>query len=89
MSARVASSSPSSPPSRPVLPPNREWSAHDLLLRVLWARDEVDGLHVPHVDLVTENVGEHDLGEVPARVLRLSTPPSPQTARKSEADFFF
>ena len=39
-------------------------STHDLLLRILCARDEVDGLHVTDVDLISEDVGEDDLGEV-------------------------
>lgn len=33
---------------------------HNLLLRVLGARDEVDSLHVPNVDGITENRGEND-----------------------------
>jgi len=39
-------------------------TTHDLLLRVFGARNEVDGLHVPDVDLVAENVGEDHLGKV-------------------------
>ena len=37
---------------------------HDLLLAVFRTADQVDSLHVPNVDLVTQYIGEYHLGEV-------------------------
>lgn len=34
---------------------------HNLLLTVLWARDQVDCFHVSDVHFVTEDVGKDDL----------------------------
>lgn len=41
--------------------------AHDLLLRVFRARNEVDCLHVPDVDGIAENRREDDLRDVPVQ----------------------
>lgn len=38
--------------------------AHNLLLAIFSARDEVDSLHVPDVDFVPQDVSEDDLGNI-------------------------
>ena len=38
--------------------------AHNLLLAVFSARDEVNSLHVPDVDFVPQDVSKDDLGNV-------------------------
>ena len=41
-----------------------EGRTYDLLLAIFWARDEVYGFHVSHVDFVTQDVREDDLGYI-------------------------
>ena len=59
---------------------------HYLFLGILRTRNEIHGLHMPYIDLVTEDVSEDDLGDISGHRWSVGISFACETVRTSSSD---